>query len=348
MRDMPNLDFVRSMAVASVVIEHVLLAFGWRRIGPLQVAWMGVMGVMVFFILTCLVLMWSLERKPHTLDFYIRRFFRIYPLAVLALAAAVAFHFPFSANVNFSFVYLAPSVKSALAQATLLPGVNEGILPVMWSLPYEVGMYLLLPMLFFYVRRNASLWPLLVLWGLVVLTARRTPADGHNFGVALGYFLPGVMAYVGFSRWKPALPGWLLPPILVALWVGFWYRIDFHRAWLFCLALGLLLPCFRQLRNPALLTASRIIARYSYGIYLAHMFCIVIAFVWLHDRPLWLQATAFAGMLAALVVAGYHLVELPMIRFGSRLAARAERRYEQREMSATFQVPALNEHSRVN
>jgi peptidoglycan/LPS O-acetylase OafA/YrhL len=84
-RDLPNLDLVRSMAVISVVVEHTLLSLGILKIGPFPIKYLGVMGVMVFFVLTTLVLMWSLERKPHTLDFYIRRVFRIYPLALAAI-----------------------------------------------------------------------------------------------------------------------------------------------------------------------------------------------------------------------------------------------------------------------
>ena len=57
MRDVPNLDFVRSVAVISVVVEHTLLALKIYWIGPYEVGWMGVLGVEVFFVLTALVLM---------------------------------------------------------------------------------------------------------------------------------------------------------------------------------------------------------------------------------------------------------------------------------------------------
>jgi len=104
MRDMPNLDFVRSIAVISVILEHTLLALGIKQVGPFPVGYLGVMGVMVFFVLTVLVLMWSLERKPHTLDFYIRRVFRIYPLAMAAIIAAVTLHAPV-AGTNIHYFY---------------------------------------------------------------------------------------------------------------------------------------------------------------------------------------------------------------------------------------------------
>ena len=82
-------------------------------------------------------------------------------------------------------------------------------------------MYILLPAIFFFVRRHFLLWPLLVFWLLVVITAHQVPSDHHNFPVAMGYFLPGIMAYVGFGRWSPRLPGWMLPVFLLAMWAAF-------------------------------------------------------------------------------------------------------------------------------
>jgi peptidoglycan/LPS O-acetylase OafA/YrhL len=184
-----------------------MLNMGVHWIGPFEVALFGVMGVLVFFVLTCLVLMWSLDRKPHTLDFYIRRVFRIYPLSILALIVVVAFHAPTGGTPQHLSVYNAPTIKSFAMQLMLLPGVGQSLLGVMWSLPYEMAMYLLLPVLYFFVRKNFVIWPLLALWGLTVWLTLGVPATGHNFGVAIGYFLPGVMAYVGFERWKPRLPG---------------------------------------------------------------------------------------------------------------------------------------------
>ena len=73
MRDLPNLDLLRACAVVSVVAEHALLAFGIQTVGYWQVRWMGIVGVLLFFLHTTLVLMWSLERRPETLDFYIPR-----------------------------------------------------------------------------------------------------------------------------------------------------------------------------------------------------------------------------------------------------------------------------------
>ncbi|HEY0306792.1 MAG TPA: acyltransferase, partial [Acidobacteriaceae bacterium] len=290
MRDMPNLDFVRSVAVITVVMEHILLAFGIVQVGPYPLAYLGVLGVMVFFVLTSLVLMWSLERRPHTLDFYIRRWFRIYPLAIAMIGIAVLFHAPVGiGTADAFFQYADPSLKDILIQMSLLQPADSLAIGVMWTLPYEVGMYLLLPAIFFFVRKNFSLWPLFVLWGFVLINARQVPSDVHNFGVAIGYFLPGVMAYVAYARWKPKLPAYLLPVFLLAAWAVFLYHCNFHKAWWFCLVVGLGLPLFRQIKSELVLAPSRVITRYSYSVYLTHPFALMIGLHLLRGHSLALR-----------------------------------------------------------
>jgi peptidoglycan/LPS O-acetylase OafA/YrhL len=332
MRDMPNLDFVRSVAVITVVLEHILLAFGFLQAGPYSMAYLGVLGVMVFFVLTSLVLMWSLERRPHTLDFYIRRWFRIYPLALAVIAVAFLFHAPTGGSPDAIFQYSDPSLHDLLMQSSLLQPADSLLVGVMWTLPYEVEMYLLLPVIFFFVRKNFSLWPLLVLWGLVLLNMRNVPSDMHNFGVAIGYFLPGVMAYVAYGRWKPKLPAYLLPVFLLAAWAIFLYHCDFHKAWWFCLLIALGLPLFRQIKSELVLAPSRVLARYSYSVYLTHPFALMVGLHLLQGHSLALRLTVSGLCLVVFPVAAYHLLEHPLNRIGSRFAARAEKRYEQSDV----------------
>ncbi|MBB5062954.1 acyltransferase [Granulicella mallensis] len=341
MRDLPNLDFVRSIAVISVVAEHTLLALGIQQVGPFPVAYAGVLGVFVFFVLTALVLMWSLERKPHTLDFYIRRWFRIYPLAIAAILAAVVSHAPVAGTPTQFFLYTHPGgITGLLVQMALLQNVIHApsVLSVLWTLPYEVQMYLLLPPLYFFVRRNFSLWPLLLIWGLVLLQCRYVPADQNNFAVAIGYFLPGIMSYVAFGRWKPRAPGWLLPFFLLTIWLLFLYHCNFHKGWYFCLVIALALPLFKQMKSEIVLAPSRIIARYSYGIYITHPFAIVIGLYLLRGCSLPVRLLGEVVPLVVLPFIAYHVIEHPMMRLGSRLAARAEKRYEQREKDRSREV----------
>ncbi len=340
MRDLPNLDFLRACAVLSVVVEHTMLAYGVRHLGRWDVSWIGVVGVFIFFVHTCLVLMWSMERKPHTLDFYIRRAFRIYPLAWMAMAATVLFHAPVGGTVQHYFQYApTPHALGALVKGFfLVPNLGRTgpvFQPesVMWSLPLEVEMYLGLPLLFFFVRRNFSLWPLLSLWALVVLlNLPLFPMDGNNFYLAIPYFLPGVMAYVAFGRYRAVLPFWVFPCFLASIWLAFLWNPSWRRADLLCLGLGLALPFFKQMTWTPAIAASHALAKYSYGMYLSHPFAIVLGIHLLPNAPKTIQLGMVAGATALFSAAAYHLLERPMIRLGARTAQRAESRFEQREM----------------
>jgi peptidoglycan/LPS O-acetylase OafA/YrhL len=92
--------------------------------------------------------------------------------------------------------------------------------------------------------------------------------------------------------------------------------------------LGLGLPLFHQIRAPWLIAATHTIAKYSYGIYLMHPFALVIGLYLLRGHSLGLRLLAEAVPLVVLPVLAYHLIEHPMIRAGTRLAARMEQREE--------------------
>ena len=79
----------------------------------------------------------------------------------------------------------------------------------------------------------------------------------------------------------------------------------------------------------------------SYGIYLAHPFGIVLVRHFMGGQSPALQITAMVLLTAGFSIAGYHLLEFPMIRLGSRVANIAERRYEQRELSHYRVPPAI-------
>lgn len=120
MKDTPNLDLLRSIAVLLVVVEHILLAmrFEWNQ--RFNIPWMGVVGVFIFFVYTSLVLMWSLERKPNILDFYIRRIFRIYPLAIAAILTVVAFRHPTMHDIYGGTYFAMPTMRNLLSNLLLV------------------------------------------------------------------------------------------------------------------------------------------------------------------------------------------------------------------------------------
>lgn len=304
-----NLDVLRAFAVSAVVVCHLLRLGGFKfgeRIGPF--------GVLLFFVHTSLVLMLSMDRQRMTYwQFIVRRIFRIYPLSVLV----VLFYF-FTRLTDQTFP------NPPLVAHTLVPHlflfqnvVNLPSMPiVLWSLPFEMQMYLLLPLLFVFCT---SLRKCLIAWTIAIgITAlqRFTIGSTPQLFDFIPCFIPGVIAFIGRSR-IPKFKAMLWPVFLVVL-LGVYLAGSFPGVnWLFCLVVGFAIPLFREIPEGAVSASAAKIAKYSYGIYLTHMLALDIAFR--ITGPLrWLLFLALGTGLPVLL---YHLIESPMIDLGKRLTA---------------------------
>ncbi|MEO6923069.1 MAG: acyltransferase [Bryocella sp.] len=327
--EMPNLDLLRSVAVIGVIGGHLLIALQKETIGGIPFSGMASFGVYMFFVHTSLVLMWSLQRRPNTLDFYIRRAFRLYPLAILATVFVALTRIPVARLENGIFSGVPFTLRNVVISFSLVHpvmGTGEFILGTLWTLTPEMFMYMLLPCLFFYARSVRKLWPLLVLWFVVVALARQSfpPADVSSFGVLAPDFLAGVIAYVGFLKRRAWMSGWFFALFLFTL-LAFYltvYTPRIRNPWVVCLAMGLLLPSFQQISSKAFNAVTHTIAKYSYGIYLFHVIALYFAFGKMQHGSLGVRLAVALVPLALSVAAAYHLIEKPMIQLGARVAAK--------------------------
>ena len=336
--ELPNLDLLRTLAVLLVVADHVMETIG-PRIGasfnPLDL-YLGRLGVLSFFVHTSLVLMQSMARtsakgaKLFT-HFYVRRAFRIYPLSVLCVAIVLGFGVPRVAWEAPGQVWSRGTVVSNLLLTQNLT-YSQSVLGPMWSLPYEMQMYLALPLMFLLMRRTSVVAVALGLWTAAVLAALLQPLipGGGRLDVAQvdPCFLAGVVAYAGILRISPRLPSWSWVLVMLSL-VGAYLAVaryspvmDPWLGWTYCAVLGLLIPCVHQVSSPALVVGAHLVAKYSYGIYLFHLVALWIAFSVLPVTPVW-TSVGIAGLLCmTLAVGTYHLVEKPFINLGGRVARR--------------------------
>jgi peptidoglycan/LPS O-acetylase OafA/YrhL len=329
-KDNPNLDLLRAVAVSMVLVFHLLRYFGVSSLHHHDLKYLGMGGVLFFFVHTSLVLMFSLERlqQRHSgfelyASFLIRRVFRIYPLSILAVAIIVLFHLPLGGLTAFAFHFVPVTKLGLISNILLIQNITntESVLGPLWSLPFEMQMYVLLPFLFIWALRSRSAWPLGFLWVFSSALGWIDIHFGHLPDIVryIPCFLPGVIAYKIGQRTSPRISYYLWPPFLLAMVCAIVYLGTMEAGWFACLLMGLAIPQFKLLSARWLHRLSHVVAKYSYGIYLGHYFCMWLAFVKFHDRPPLSQWIVLLITLAAVPVVFYHLVEEPMINGGSRI-----------------------------
>jgi Predicted acyltransferases len=144
------LDHVRGLAILGVMVFHAVeAAFGhqvWRE-GPawLRPASLGSLGVAVFFVVSgfCIHTSHAGSAEPGLGRFFLRRFFRIYPPYLFALAL-------FAVGRDFSLPQL-------VSHAGLFHNFDarwfQGINPSFWSIAVEWQLYCAYPLFYFAALR---------------------------------------------------------------------------------------------------------------------------------------------------------------------------------------------------
>jgi peptidoglycan/LPS O-acetylase OafA/YrhL len=354
-RDLANFNFLRTVAVSLVFVDHLTAAADIRGLGAI-----GRLGVLIFFVHTSLVLMLSMGRLRLTgfrlyCVFLARRVFRIYPLSILAVLAVVIFRIPAVSGAGgldwigwpafFSNIFLTQNLTHSKS------------IDFLWSLPFEMQMYLVLPALFLLLSRFPSLKvaALVLLLGTAIASAEwdlQRGTAGIDFLLAryAPCFLAGVFAWRMMALKSRSLPGplWILflfvlvvayrlvdalrvygpsafDPLHLEVRIdhGIWWPpfLDLARDWIFCAATGVALPLFREIRIGWLNGLSHKVALYSYGIYVAHVPVLWVCFDLLHIGSLIVKGVISIALTAALAILLYHFVEHPAIEFGKRFSS---------------------------
>jgi peptidoglycan/LPS O-acetylase OafA/YrhL len=338
-----NLDVLRAIAVLCVVTDHVLWACNLSL--PFMSDWdLGRVGVLLFFVHTSLVLMSSLERagpRVHWVrDFYIRRAFRIYPLAIAAVIATVIFRIPPIVPAD----YIAPSARTFVSNILLVQNISGdgNIMGMIWTLPIEVQMYVVLPV--FYLLARRSIYHVLTamvaaaVFGLVV---QYVPTPGLwrlTVGLFAPCFVSGVLAFTILRTMeRPKLPAWTWVPLLIiAIPLFVVLRPSPDRpepGWIMCIAVAIAIPFVKELGDSQLTRVAKTICTYSYGTYLLLTPAIWIAFDVASDWPRMIQWVVLGVALIGLPWIAYTVIEHPGILLGRHLV-----RYRQ-QLGATTPAP---------
>lgn len=355
--DLTNLDLLRTVAVLLVFVDHLTAFMQIRGLGDL-----GHFGVLLFFVHTALVLMLSMERLHLTGSklfavFMVRRIFRIYPLSIFAVLLAIAVHVP---SAPWLGGYTWPGWKELISSLLLVQNITQSnsVLCVLWSLPFELQMYLILPLIYVFVRRFPSHWAVLPIWfaGVAIAGLEYFLRSSHVDAEFLLFryipcFLMGVIAWQLMATKKRWLPGVLWSATLLTLvllyrledvirvyglnWHGLLHgslrndrqtwlpaSFDLVRDWLFCALTGLAIPFFADISNRSINAITLRIARYSYGVYLSHIPILWLCFSLLHIGNVFASAILAVILTAFASIVLYRTIESPAIQLGKRVSTR--------------------------
>jgi len=139
--------------------------------------------------------------------------------------------------------------------------------------------------------------------------------------------MSGVLAYGILSsggRSRRRLDGKWWPLVLVAAVVVFSLVLQSARnspirGWPLPLTVGLMIPFFSDMPSSLLSKAAKVVAKYSYSIYLLHVPLLIIAFV-KTPGSLAVHLAVFGVLTIVVPYLAYRFIEDPGIKIGQRIA----------------------------
>lgn len=329
LKELANLNMIRALAIAMVVISHLPIPKNWIP-DRYDLSSLGSLGVFIFFLHTATVLMMSLDRQRREgankliRHFFIRRIMRIYPLSIVAVLIISLVMICSGGGINLNTF---TSNLLLIQNLTHTPSIP----PTLWSLPYEVQMYLVLPFIFLYLITilHRKFLILFASWAVAVVIIYGGTSYGLNLDLIKfsPLFISGVITYVlyGALRIKKISPIFLITfcaalslffPVIVGFGV-----ISLVLGWPAVLILGILLAFSAEVTNQAIAALSKMLAQYSYAIYLIHFPLIDLVFNKIDLGLSWLKWILFFLLLALLSYVFHRWVEQPCIRIGKKWTA---------------------------
>ena len=335
---LPNLQVLRFVAAAMVLLSHLLLEVNTPRLGgagsavdPTAIPFKA--GVDIFFLVSGFI-MYHLAadhfgERGYPGEFLKRRLVRVAPLYWLVTLLLIGTIVAQPSEVNHSDLTWQRIVTSFLFIPW--PRAGGGLFPIMglgWTLNYEMFFYAAFAIALF-LRRPLGL--ALIFGGFVALVVLGKLAHLPEImrfwcDPIILEFLGGILLAMAYRR------GWLLPlPVRIASvvagvllfsWVGHLGVVDkidreiWGGAPALLVAVGFILAPQGQKRGP-LMAALLLGGDASYSLYLSHMFSVrILTLAWLHLHLPTGAGYVAAGMAvgAAGAVATYLWAERPLLR----------------------------------
>lgn len=335
MERLSGLDGARGVAAVLVALAHYFISlykFPSESLLGFFSSFIGSYAVGLFFLTSGFVVA-SSAQKSYASDFFVRRIFRLYPVAIVVVAIRMLVEFKLG-NIRGldcqDFL-----ISASLFGSDLVP--NEALVePIYWTLSIEVKFYIIVGLVYFLSKKlNAEVLPsIFIIFGLLSV--------GHT------YIMPHN------SQWPWAVSFGVLAstlPMLLLGWITWLYKSEaIGRAYFFsgllCVFLSLLnapypiyfsldkgapswllsaLTFFLILKNPSFLTFIKnrvfgFLGKISYPLYAIHSSLIIIVINYLPSGMN--ELVTFSIFLGLLLLCSWllnFLVEQPMIEFSKKL-----------------------------
>jgi len=264
------------------------------------------------------------SKKQLVMHFFIRRIMRIYPLSIVAVLSVSCIAILSGDIFDFRVIIANLLLIQNLTQSPSIPAT-------LWSLPYEVQMYLVLPFFFLMLNKvqERKIFVVFAIWILAVFIIYVGALRGHNIDLIKfsPLFISGAITFILYKlNIKKLNPSYLIL-YCVALFMFFPVAVSFGiislvLGWPAVLLLGLILAFSVEIKFALLAKLSKIVAQYSYAIYLVHFPLIDLIFRQADLQFELLRWTAFFLLLSLFSYLLHQWVELPCIRIGKKWTAR--------------------------
>lgn len=353
-----NLDSLRGLAALSVVFNHVSYAtsYEWLLKTPWRYLATGQEPVILFFVLSGFVLSLQLERaKIPYIQYALRRICRIYlpylavifiGLASLALipARSIAWAGPWWA----SYWQTLPDIRQLAYHVLLiLPFHTGAIVPIIWTLIYEMRISFLMPMI--YLANSRFGWKICLLFaflltGLSLIGEHKATLSlldesyVGSWSMTLHYAAMFVVGSILATQRRKILAFFSahkLANIVGVLGLVFYFEAGdiaaklHHEGFLgdWIIALGSsgiitssLIPSI--VSKCTELSFSRLLGKISYSLYLIHMVVFLSAFHFLTGITpnIWIIPIALVSVIPCALLC-YYCIEQPSIRLSRRFTA---------------------------
>jgi peptidoglycan/LPS O-acetylase OafA/YrhL len=205
-----NFDLLRLVLAFFVFLAHWNFLTGQHI--DTSLFHLGDYAVDMFFIVSGFLIFWSFDNDQNKKHFYIKRFFRIFPLYAFLVLLQTLFFIGFSDGsaietvkyflVNIFFLnFLAPSVGSTL-NSLEIDAINGSL----WTLKNEVVFYMFVPLIFMLYKKWGGYF-LMILYSLSVLYMLTVDYLGISkllvqFPAQLRLFVVGILLYTLFDKFK--------------------------------------------------------------------------------------------------------------------------------------------------